>query len=146
MDGFELNFGCPHGMCERGMGSAVGQVPEMVEQNTEWVVEVSRSSRDREVDAQYHGHPLHRPGGGQGGAMPISMINTINSLMGVDLDTWRPIPHVDGLGAHGGYCGPAVKPIALHMVAECAPGPGYSRCPSPVSAGFPLGRTRWSLC
>src|SRR4051812_41278167 len=27
-DGIELNFGCPHGMSERGMGSAMGQVPE----------------------------------------------------------------------------------------------------------------------
>jgi dihydropyrimidine dehydrogenase (NAD+) subunit PreA len=59
----------------------------------------------------------------QGGADAISMINTINSLIGVDLDTWRPIPHVDGKGAHGGYCGPAVKPIALHMVADCARDP-----------------------
>jgi dihydropyrimidine dehydrogenase (NAD+) subunit PreA len=40
--------------------------------------------------------------------------------MGVDLDTWNTIPHVAGMGAHGGYCGPAVKPIALNMVAECA--------------------------
>ncbi len=48
------------------------------------------------------------------------MINTINSLIGVDLDSWNPIPHVDGRGAHGGYCGPAVKPIALNMVADCA--------------------------
>jgi len=48
------------------------------------------------------------------------MINTINSLTGVDLDTWNTIPHVAGKGAHGGYCGPAVKPIALNMVAECA--------------------------
>lgn len=56
----------------------------------------------------------------QGGADAISMINTINSLMGVDLDTWNTIPHVAGKGAHGGYCGPAVKPIALNMVAECA--------------------------
>lgn len=51
------------------------------------------------------------------------MINTINSLIGVDLDSWLPIPHVDGKGAHGGYCGPAVKPIALNMVAECARDP-----------------------
>lgn len=56
----------------------------------------------------------------KGGADAISMINTINSLMGVDLDTWTTIPHVAGKGAHGGYCGPAVKPIALNMVAECA--------------------------
>ena len=33
-DGIELNFGCPHGMPERGMGAAVGQVPEYVEQVT----------------------------------------------------------------------------------------------------------------
>src|SRR4051812_27696564 len=35
-DGVELNFGCPHGMSERGMGSAVGQVPEYIQQVTEW--------------------------------------------------------------------------------------------------------------
>ncbi|MBD5633513.1 MAG: NAD-dependent dihydropyrimidine dehydrogenase subunit PreA, partial [Candidatus Eremiobacteraeota bacterium] len=56
----------------------------------------------------------------RGGAHAISLINTLNSLIGVDLDTWNPIPHVDGRGAHGGYCGPAVKPIALNMVADCA--------------------------
>jgi dihydropyrimidine dehydrogenase (NAD+) subunit PreA len=56
----------------------------------------------------------------KGGADAISMINTINSVIGVDLDTWLPIPHVDGLSSHGGYCGPAVKPIALNMVASCA--------------------------
>jgi dihydropyrimidine dehydrogenase (NAD+) subunit PreA len=43
--------------------------------------------------------------------------------MGVDLDTWNPIPHVDGLGSHGGFCGPAVKPIALNMVGDCARDP-----------------------
>jgi dihydropyrimidine dehydrogenase (NAD+) subunit PreA len=58
-----------------------------------------------------------------GGADAISMINTINSLAGVDIDTWNTIPHVAGKGAHGGYCGPAVKPIALNMVAECARNP-----------------------
>jgi dihydropyrimidine dehydrogenase (NAD+) subunit PreA len=36
-DGLELNFGCPHGMSERGMGSAVGQVPEYAEMITAWV-------------------------------------------------------------------------------------------------------------
>lgn len=51
------------------------------------------------------------------------MINTINSLAGVDIETWDTIPHVAGKGAHGGYCGPAVKPIALHMVGDCARNP-----------------------
>ena len=59
----------------------------------------------------------------RGGAHAVSMINTINSLMGVDLDSWNPIPHVDGKASHGGFCGPAVKPIALNMVADCARDP-----------------------
>ncbi len=56
----------------------------------------------------------------QGGADAISMINTINSLAGVDIHSWNTVPNVDGLGTHGGYCGPAVKPIALHMLGDCA--------------------------
>ncbi|CAB3395298.1 NAD-dependent dihydropyrimidine dehydrogenase subunit PreA [Kyrpidia spormannii] len=123
VDGFELNFGCPHGMSERGMGSAVGQVPEYVEQTTAWVTEVSEvpvivKLTPNVTDVRYTARAAVR-----GGAAAVSMINTINSLIGVDLDTWYPIPHVDGLGAHGGYCGPAVKPIALHMVADCARDP-----------------------
>jgi dihydropyrimidine dehydrogenase (NAD+) subunit PreA len=62
-------------------------------------------------------------GAAQGGADAISMINTINSIMGVDLQSWNPVPHVDGKSSHGGYCGPAVKPIALNMVNECARDP-----------------------
>src|SRR5690606_6415270 len=57
------------------------------------------------------------------GADAISLINTINSVMGVDLDTLAPKPHVAGLGSHGGYCGPAVKPIALHLVSQIATDP-----------------------
>jgi dihydropyrimidine dehydrogenase (NAD+) subunit PreA len=56
----------------------------------------------------------------QGGADGLSAINTINSITGIDLDTFVPRPNVDGKSAHGGYCGPAVKPIALHMVQQLA--------------------------
>ncbi|MFP3693105.1 NAD-dependent dihydropyrimidine dehydrogenase subunit PreA, partial [Burkholderia sp. SIMBA_048] len=56
----------------------------------------------------------------QGGADGVSLINTINSIVAVDLDAMSPLPMVDGKGTHGGYCGPAVKPIALNMVAEIA--------------------------
>ncbi|MBV9037271.1 MAG: tRNA-dihydrouridine synthase, partial [Acidobacteriaceae bacterium] len=41
-DGIELNYGCPHGMSERGMGAAVGQVPEYCQQITSWVKDVAR--------------------------------------------------------------------------------------------------------
>jgi len=58
-----------------------------------------------------------------GGADAISLINTINSIMGIDLDTFAPKPQVHGQGSHGGYCGPAVKPIALTMLSACAADP-----------------------
>ncbi|MBH8605326.1 NAD-dependent dihydropyrimidine dehydrogenase subunit PreA [Thermoactinomyces sp. CICC 10522] len=123
VDGFELNFGCPHGMSERGMGSAVGQVPDLVRQNTEWVKEVAEVPLIVKLTPNITDIRHTARAAVQGGADAVSMINTINSLMGVDLTTWNPIPHVDGKGAHGGYCGPAVKPIALHMVADCARDP-----------------------
>jgi dihydropyrimidine dehydrogenase (NAD+) subunit PreA len=59
----------------------------------------------------------------RGGADALSLINTVNSIMGVDLDTLSPKPSVRGEGSHGGYCGPAVKPIALHMVSALAGDP-----------------------
>ena len=59
VDGFELNFGCPHGMSERGMGSAVGQDPELVEQITRWVKEAAKRSGDRQADTEHHRRPLH---------------------------------------------------------------------------------------
>ena len=123
VDGFELNFGCPHGMSERGMGSAVGQDPQLVEQITRWVKEVARTPvivklTPNITDVRYTARAATR-----GGADAISLINTINSLMGVDIETWNPIPHVDGKSSHGGFCGPAVKPIALNMVGDCARDP-----------------------
>ncbi|WP_139488503.1 NAD-dependent dihydropyrimidine dehydrogenase subunit PreA [Brevibacillus dissolubilis] len=123
VDGLELNFGCPHGMAERGMGSAVGQQPDMVRQQTEWVKEVAQTPVIVKLTPNITDIRFTARAARQGGADAVSMINTINSLIGVDLDAWLPIPHVDGKGAHGGYCGPAVKPIALNMVAECARDP-----------------------
>lgn len=123
VDGLELNFGCPHGMAERGMGAASGQVPALVEKQTYWVKEVAKTPVIVKLTPNITDIIATAEAAVKGGADAISMINTINSLAGVDLDTWNTIPHVGGLGAHGGYCGPAVKPIALHMVGECARNP-----------------------
>ncbi|TCP59173.1 dihydroorotate oxidase B catalytic subunit /dihydrouracil dehydrogenase (NAD+) /dihydropyrimidine dehydrogenase (NADP+) [Tumebacillus sp. BK434] len=120
VDGLEINFGCPHGMAERGMGAAVGQHPELVRQQTEWIKEVATTPVIVKLTPNITDIRFTARAAREGGADAISMINTINSLMGVDIDTWIPEPHVDGKAAHGGYCGPAVKPIALNMVAECA--------------------------
>jgi len=126
VDGLELNFGCPHGMAERGMGSASGQVPELVEQQTYWVKEVAKTPVIVKLTPNITDITVTAEAAVRGGAAAVSMINTINSLMGVDLDSWNTVPHVAGKGAHGGYCGPAVKPIALNMVAECARNPRIS--------------------
>ena len=119
-DGIELNFGCPHGMAERGMGSAVGQVPEYIEMVTRWCKQYTRMPvivklTPNITDIRKPAEAAHR-----GGADAVSLINTINSITSVNLDSFAPEPMIDGKGAHGGYCGPAVKPIALNMVAEIA--------------------------
>ncbi|HEV2176929.1 MAG TPA: NAD-dependent dihydropyrimidine dehydrogenase subunit PreA [Terriglobia bacterium] len=119
-DGLELNFGCPHGMSERGMGAAVGQVPEYTTMITEWVKEVARTPVIVKLTPNVTDVTRMAIAAEQGGADGISLINTINSLMSVNLDTLAPTPTVRGKSSHGGYCGPAVKPIALHMVASCA--------------------------
>ena len=54
------------------------------------------------------------------GAHGISAINTIRSVIGVDLKTLRPMPTVEGYTTPGGYSSVAVRPIALRMVMEIA--------------------------
>jgi dihydropyrimidine dehydrogenase (NAD+) subunit PreA len=117
-DGLELNFGCPHGMSERGMGSAVGQVPEYAQMITEWVKEKARTPVLVKLTPNISDIRTVARAAKLGGADGLSAINTINSITGIDLDTLVPRPNVGGLSSHGGYCGPAVKPIALNMVQQ----------------------------
>ena len=138
-DGVELNFGCPHGMAERGMGSAVGQVPEYIEMVTRWVKNASRMPVIVKLTPNITDIRFPARAAKAGGADAVSLINTINSITSVNLDTLTPEPTIDGYGAHGGYCGPAVKPVALNMVAEIAR--------DPQTAGLPIsgigGVTTW---
>ncbi len=138
-DGVELNFGCPHGMSERGMGSAVGQVPDYIEMVARWCKANTRMPvivklTPNITDIRYPARAALA-----GGADAVSLINTVSSIVSVDLDTMSPEPSIDGKGSHGGYCGPAVKPIALNMVAEIAR--------DPETAGLPIsgigGITTW---
>jgi dihydropyrimidine dehydrogenase (NAD+) subunit PreA len=122
-DGLELNFGCPHGMSERGMGSAVGQVPEYACMITEWVKEVARTPVLVKLTPNITDIRTAARAARKGRADALSAINTINSITGIDLDTFTPRPDVGGKSGHGGYCGPAVKPIALHLVQQIAADP-----------------------
>ena len=128
-DGIELNFGCPHGMSERGMGAAVGQVPAYVEMVTRWCKQYSRLPVIVKLTPNVTNILVPARAAKAGGADAVSLINTISAVMSVDLDTLAPSPSVDGLGAHGGYCGTAVKPIALRMVGEIARDPECAGLP-----------------
>src|SRR6201982_1382244 len=116
-DGIELNYGCPHGMSERGMGSAVGQVPEYCEQITGWVMEVAKIPVIVKLTPNISDIVMPARAAVAARANALSLINTVNSIIGVDLDTLEITPNIGGKGGHGGYAGPAVKPIALNMLS-----------------------------
>lgn len=120
-DALELNFSCPHGHPEKGMGAAMGQDPERVEEVTRWVVEVANGKpvwakmTPNITDITVPARAAQR-----GGAHGVSAINTILACIGINLKTLRPQPTVEGHSTFGGYSYLAVKPIALRMVAEIA--------------------------
>ena len=114
--GLELNFGCPHGMTERGMGASVGQDPEIAKMVVEWVMECATIPVITKLTPNVHSVVPTASTCVQAGTHGLSLINTIQSITGVDLDTFDVRPNVGGQSAYGGYCGPAVKPIALKML------------------------------
>ncbi len=116
-DGIELNYGCPHGMSERGMGSAVGQVPEYCEEITRWVKDAAHIPIIVKLTPNITNIVSPAQAAVAAGADGLSLINTLNSIVGVDLDTLEITPNIGGKAGHGGYAGPAVKPIALNMLA-----------------------------
>jgi dihydropyrimidine dehydrogenase (NAD+) subunit PreA len=119
-DGVELNFGCPHGMCERGMGSAVGQEPRVLAELVSWVRQATALPVIAKLTPNVADIVEPARAAKEGGADAVSLINTIQSVMGVDLDRLVPLPRVGDASSHGGFCGPAVKPVALRMVAQIA--------------------------
>ena len=120
VDAFELNFSCPHGLPERRMGSAMGIDPDMVEEVTGWVMEVAKIP----VWAKMTPNVTHiedpTSAALRAGADGIAAINTIRSVLGVDLKSLRPEPCVEGYTTPGGYSCQAVKPIALRNCMEIA--------------------------
>ncbi len=120
VDAFELNFSCPHGLPERRMGAAMGQDPDLLEEVCGWVM----SAAKKPVWAKMTPNITHieEPSRAalRAGCQGISAINTIRSVMGVNLETLRPEPSVEGYTTPGGYSSKAVKPIALRMVMEIA--------------------------
>jgi dihydropyrimidine dehydrogenase (NAD+) subunit PreA len=132
-DGVELNYGCPHGMSERGMGAAVGQVPAYCEEITRWVMQVAKIPVIVKLTPNVTNIVEPARAAIAAGATAISLINTLNSIVGVDLDTLEVTPSIGGKGGHGGYAGPAVKPIALNMLSTLGIDGVVSRSGLPIS-------------
>lgn len=120
VDAFELNFSCPHGLPERKMGAAMGEDADIVKEVSGWVMEVAKIP----VWAKMTPNVTHIVDPGRAalgaGCDGLAGINTILSVMGVDLKTLRPMPTVEGYSVPGGYSCKAIRPIALRMVMELA--------------------------
>lgn len=120
VDSFELNFSCPHGLPERKMGAAMGQDPDVLGEVCTWVM----SAAKKPVWAKMTPNITHieEPARKalEAGCEGVTAINTIRSVIGVNLDTLRPEPSVEGYTTPGGYSSKAVKPIALRMCMELA--------------------------
>jgi dihydroorotate dehydrogenase subfamily 1 len=120
VDGFELNFSCPHGLPERRMGSAMGENPELLEEVCGWVRPATRLPVWAKLTPNVTRIEEPARAALRAGCDGISAINTIRAVMGVNLETLRPEPTVDGYSTPGGYSSRAIKPIALRMVMEIA--------------------------
>ncbi len=120
VDAFELNFSCPHGLPERKMGAAMGQNSEILEEVCGWVNGAAKIP----VWAKMTPNVTHivdpARAALRAGCEGVAAINTILSVMSVDLDTLLPEPTVEGYSVPGGYSCKAVRPIALRMVMELA--------------------------
>lgn len=117
-DAFELNFSCPHGMPEKGIGMAIGTDAEISAQITKWVMEVAEKPVFVKLSPNVTNIASIANAVEKAGANGLSGINTVQSMMGVNLDTFVPYPNVNGKSTFGGYSGMAVKPIGLRCVAQ----------------------------
>ncbi len=120
VDAFELNFSCPHGLPERKMGAAMGEDPEILKEVCGWVMSVAKVPVWAKMTPNITHIEEPARASLRAGCHGISAINTIRSVIGVNLETLRPEPTVEGYTTPGGYSSRAVKPIALRMCMEIA--------------------------
>jgi len=120
IDGFELNLSCPHGLPERKMGAAMGQNPEIVAEVVGWVKSVSTVPVWAKMTPNITDITVPSRAAVNAGADGLSAINTILGIIGINLDTLRPMPTVEGYSEPGGTSGRAVRPMALRQCMEIA--------------------------
>lgn len=124
-DAIELNFSCPN-MADGELGSAIGQVPELVERFTKAARRGAKIPILAKLTPNVAQMSPAAEAAVRGGADGIAAINTIKSIIGVNPDTYVSAPEVHGMSAVGGYSGNAVRPIALRFIAELSKNPALS--------------------
>ena len=124
-DAIELNFSCPN-MAEGGLGSDIGQIPELVERFTAAARRGTRIPILAKLTPNVAAMSPAAEAAKRGGADGIAAINTIKSVIEVNPHTYVSAPAVHGMSAFGGYSGCAVKPIALRFIAELGRNPTLS--------------------
>ena len=121
-DAVELNFSCPN-MAEGGLGSDIGQVPELVERFTAAAKRACHIPVLAKLTPNVANMSEAAEAAKRGGADGLAAINTIKSVVGINPHTYLSSPAVHGRSAVGGYSGSAVKPIALRFIAELGKNP-----------------------
>ncbi|MFW9830802.1 MAG: NAD-dependent dihydropyrimidine dehydrogenase subunit PreA [Candidatus Thorarchaeota archaeon] len=122
----ELNVSCPHGSPEKHMGAFIGQNPDLVEQ----VTRAAKKGTDLPILVKLTPNvtdivPVAQAAV-RGGADALSAINTVESLIGIDIETATPLPFAydadlsNPQSTYGGFCGPAIRPLGLRFVSQIA--------------------------
>jgi dihydropyrimidine dehydrogenase (NAD+) subunit PreA len=133
----ELNLGCPHGMPERDMGAICSQDPEIVYNIVSAAKAASKVPILTKLTPNVTNIKVMAAAAKRAGTDAITVINTVNGIIGVDIYKREPLLSVKGYTAIGGVSGNAVKPIGLKCVAECKQATGL-----PISAAG--GISTWS--
>ena len=118
-DMLELNFSCPH-MTVEGSGHKVGRAFHLLEKFTGTVKKVVKIPVMAKMTPNITDITEPALYAKQGGADAISAVNTFSGISEIGQDDWVPKPNIFGVGATSGYSGPAIKPIALHFIADLA--------------------------
>ena len=118
IDAYELNFSCPHGMPERNIGMAIGTRTDISILITSWVKSVATKPVFVKLTPNVTDIAWIAKAVESAGADGLAAINTVQSFMGINLETLEPVLNIDGHSTYGGLSGESVKPIGFRCVAQ----------------------------
>ena len=118
IDAYELNFSCPHGMPEKGIGMAIGTSDEISALITSWVKEVAIKPVFVKLTPNVNDITCIAKAVEKAGCDGLAAINTVQGFMGVNLDTLEPNLCIDGYSTYGGCSGEIIKPIGFKCVSQ----------------------------